>query len=73
MIRTIDVKYKGVELMCKGYYSPYRNNGYDDPPEYECFEIDTIYYLNTDITELVDLFNFDLSELECLCIESLKD
>jgi hypothetical protein len=73
MIRTIDVKYNGVELMCKGYYSPYRNNGYDDPPEYECFEIDTIYYRNTDITELVDLFNFDLSELECLCIESLKD
>ena len=73
MIRTTTVKYKDVELTCKGYYSPYKDNGYDNPPEYECFEIDTVYYNDTDVTELINILNFDWSELECLCLESLKD
>lgn len=73
MIRTTIVKYKGIELVCKGYYSPYKNNGYENQPEYECFEIDTVYYQNIDVTELLVTFDLDWSELECLCLESLKD
>ena len=70
MIRTTIVKYKGIELVCRGYYSPYKSN---DQPEYECFEIDTVYYQNIDVTELLVTFDLDWSELECLCLESLKD
>lgn len=72
MIRTVTVKYNNVDLECKGYHSPYKDNGLDNPPEYECFEIDSIFYKNMDVTELIDSLNFDLSELECLCIEYLK-
>jgi len=73
MIRTIIVNYKGVDLECKGYYTPYRDNGYDDEPDYECFEIDTVYYNNIEVTQLMDALNFDWSDLECRCIEALKD
>lgn len=73
MIRTTIVKYKGIELICRGYHSPYRDNGYDNPPDYECFEIDTVHYQDTEITELMNVLISDWSELECLCLESLKD
>jgi len=73
MIRTVIVNYKGVDLECKGYYTPYRDNGYDDEPDYECFEIDTVYYNNVEVTQLMDALNFDWSDLECRCIEALKD
>ena len=43
MIRTTIINYNGVELECKGYYSPYKDNGYDTEPDYECFEIDSVY------------------------------
>ena len=73
MIRTIIVNYKGVDLECKGYYTPYRDNGYDDEPDYECFEIDTVYHNNVEVTQLMDALNFDWSDLECRRIEALKD
>lgn len=73
MIRTTIVNYKGIDLECKGYYTPYRDNGYDDEPDYECFEIDTVYYNNVEVTQLMDALNFDWSDLECRCIEALKD
>lgn len=73
MIRTAIISYNGVELKCKGYYSPYRDNGHDTEPDYECFEIDSVFYNDTDITPLLSAFNFDWFNLECLCIESLKD
>jgi hypothetical protein len=73
MIRNVVVNYKGLLLNCRGYYSPYKDNGYDNPPDYECFEIDTIHYNDTDVTELVNVLNIDWCDLESLCIESLKD
>ena len=73
MIRTTVVKYKNIDLICRGYHSPYKDNGPNNQPEYECFEIDSVYYNDTDVTELLDALNFDWSKIECLCLESLKD
>jgi len=73
MIRTVVVKYKGLELICRGFHSRYKEKGPDELPEHECFEIDTIHYNNADVTELLTQLNFDWSELECLCLDSLKD
>lgn len=73
MIRKVTVQYNGIELQCKGYYLPYKNFGRDNPPQEECFEIESIYFKDKDVTDLIDAFNFDCSELECLCIEHLKD
>jgi hypothetical protein len=73
MIRTTIINYNGVELECKGYYSPYKDNGYDTEPDYECFEIDSVYYNDNDVTALLNSLNLEWSDLECRCIEALKD
>jgi len=66
MIRTAIINYKGLELECKGFHSTDKDN-------YGCFEIDAVFYKYTDVTELMNVLNFDWSELECLCLDSLKD
>ena len=73
MIRTVTVTYKGLELECKGYYTPYKNNGWDNPPDSESFEIDAVYWHDVDVLQLVDALNVDWCELESVCLESLND
>lgn len=73
MIRTVTVTYKGLELECKGYYTPYQNNGWDNPPDSESFEIDAVYWHDVDVLQLVDALNVDWCELESVCLESLND
>lgn len=73
MIRTATVNYKGLELECKGYYTPSKNNGWDNPPDDECFEIDTVIWNGVDILEVLDALNIGWCDLESTCLESLKD
>lgn len=72
MIRTVVIDYKGEELMCKGYYTPYKNNGRDLPPDNESFEINYVVYKGVDVTQLLGTINFDWVELEEFCLEELR-
>ena len=73
MIRTVTVTYKGLELECKGYHTPYKSNGWDNPPDSECFEIETVIWNDVDILEVLDALNISWCDLEECCIESLRD
>jgi hypothetical protein len=72
MIRTVIVNYKGEELTCKGYYTSYRNNGLNQPPDIESFEINYVVYRDVDITHLLSSINFDWLDLEECCLDKLR-
>lgn len=72
MLRNVNVKYKGIELTCSGYYTPYKSYGRENPPDEESFEIHCVCYGETEITPLLDVLNFDWAELETICIEELQ-
>ena len=73
MIRTVTVTYKGLELECKVYHTPYKSNCWDNPPYNECFEIDAVIWNDVDILEVLDALNISWCDLEECCIESLRD
>jgi hypothetical protein len=72
MIRNVTINYKGLELTCKGYHTPFKDNGHDLPPDYPTFEIDCVCYDDTDVTELLTVLNIDWSEIEDFCLKKLS-
>lgn len=69
MINTITINYKGEELKVEGSYYKGTNGSYLNPPDPSEFEIDAVYYNNTEVTDLLDAFGIDWSDIEELCIE----
>ena len=65
--------FKGVELVCTGFFSrayPMSNDRLT-PPEDASFEIDTITYNGAIVTDLVEALT-DLEPISDLCIEKLQ-
>lgn len=71
MIATI--KYKGIELDVVGFYKKGVKGSYYTPPENSSFEIESIIYKGTYITAFAEAFGVDLSEIERIVIEQVRD
>lgn len=73
MMRTIVIKYKGILLECRGYHTPAHTPlDRDIPPDYESFEIDTVCYNDTDVTEIFSTLFDSWDEIEELCLEEIR-
>jgi len=73
MIRTVVVKFRELELTVSGYHSPYMSGSWEQPPEQESFEINTIHWNDVDVTPIFNELISDWRILEEVCLEYINN
>jgi hypothetical protein len=62
-----------IEVDVDGKYHPASNGSYEQPPEPSEFEIQTVWWQQMDITDMLDEENFDFSQMEEQCLEQIEN
>jgi len=51
------IQWLDLPILVEGTYEPGRDNGYWDPPDPECFEVEKVMLGEWDITEVIEAAN----------------
>lgn len=70
--KTIKISIE-IEVEVSGNYHPASNGSYEQPPESSEFEIQTVWWQQMDITDMLDAENFDFSQMEEQCLEQIEN
>ena len=62
-----------IEVEVNGNYHPETNGSHEQPPESAEFEIQTVWWQQMDITDMLDEENFDFSQMEEQCLEQIEN